>query len=526
MLRRYDKMLPSQWQQSIAAGGRQSFETYLHNVTTDPRHRFWQRHGFVDLTRRWAEVVGPENVTTVVVDESDHEWLLRVFERMVGLDQGTLRTPPDRSNRSLTRGEVELLRRFNHVREQAGWADRVHFNYIRLSASPAMRRMPPDPEGGRLQVPADLQPMLAQATQRDLAALTDLGVRVVGDPDLLRPPPADASVWSTGTPEPATVAVGSAAAAVTAVVERRAEHGPLRLRKGKADGPAAPPVEDADPAPGDEVARLSRRSGIHVVPPPGPEGHRMRGWIHAAGDAFTAARRPCRVVDGLDEVTGRRAHVVLMALPPRQELAGRWHEHVVAREQTPFAAWQQEVAHPAGGPRLVREAVDRFGAAKVSVLVVDAFAPARAERTLARLGAVDPRDLPIAAGSRAVLSWAETALLRRLDETARTEGWDEPTWQRYVERGVVPWLLSGPPARLHQGIALDEASAEWVRRESRALLDAFAESGVRVLGDLGPLRHGAKARATADPEPRIRPGTAAMALGGVIAGTEERPDRG
>jgi hypothetical protein len=65
-----------------------------------------------------------------------------------------------------------------------------------------------------------------------------------------------------------------------------------------------------------------------------------------------------------------------------------------------------------------------------------------------------------------------------------------------------------------------------VRRESRALLDAVAESGVRVLGDLTPLRHGARARATSPAEPRIRPGTGAMALGGAIAGTEERDDRG
>lgn len=52
MLRRYDKMLPSQWQQNIAAGGRRPFDVFLRSVRADPRHRFWRRHGFAELTRR------------------------------------------------------------------------------------------------------------------------------------------------------------------------------------------------------------------------------------------------------------------------------------------------------------------------------------------------------------------------------------------------------------------------------------------------------------------------------------------
>ena len=148
MLRRYDKMLPSQWQQNIAAGGRQTFATYLERVQSDPQHLFWERHGFATLTRRWADVVGPENVTTVVVDEGDHDWLLRVFERFTGLTEGTLRSPEDRANRSLTRGEVELLRRMNIIRDRQGWADKVHFRYVRLAASRPCARCPPTPRAG------------------------------------------------------------------------------------------------------------------------------------------------------------------------------------------------------------------------------------------------------------------------------------------------------------------------------------------------------------------------------------------
>jgi hypothetical protein len=523
MLRRYDKMLPSQWQQTVAACRRQTFEAYLHNVATDPRHAFWRRHGYAELTRRWAEVVGPENVTTVVVDEDDHDWLLRVMERMLGLLEGTLRPQPERSNRSLTRGEVELLRRFNHLREQVGWADRVHFNYVRLAASPGMRLLPPDPAGGRIELPRALRPMVAEATERDLAALAELGVRVVGEIELLRPPPADAPTWADDTTEPASIAAVSAAAAVAAVVERVDEHGPISLAGRARPRVSPPPSEESHGDEREHSAPLARRTRVHVVPPTGPEGHRLRTSVQAAQGLFAAAKRPCRVVDRLDEVAGRRAHVVLVAVPPRQLLAGRWHEHVVGRDPLPFAAWQREVPLPAGElPGLIREAVQRWDAKRVTVVAADVFSPAHVDRALAALGDVAPDQMSQLAGSRRVLSWAETALVRRLDEHAREQGWDDSTWQRYVVEGVLPWLLSTAPALLHRGIALDARSADWVRRESRALLDALASSGVRVVGDLSALRQGARARPSTTAEPRLRPVAGALALGGAIAATEPR----
>ncbi len=522
MLRRYDKMLPSQWQQSIAAGGHQPFDSFLEKVFADPRHRFWRRHGFADLTRRWAEVLGPENVTTVVVDEGDHEWLLRVFERMVGLAEGTLHPQPDRSNRSLTRGEVEVLRQFNQVRKHQGWADRVHFNYVRLAASPAMRLLPPDPEGGRIAVPAALRPMLVTATERDLEALAGLGVRVVGDTELLRPPPAVGPSWGEGTGALPTVAVAGAAAAVTGVVERVEEHGPFPLRKEKGPRSAAPPVGEVPHDHSLAVPPLPRRAELYVVAPPGLEGERLRRRITAAADVFAAAKHRCRVVDRLDEVAGRRSHVVLVAMPPRQLLAGLWHEHVLARGGMPFDTWQEGTRPPSGElPRLTREAADRWGDRRVSVLVADCFAPERSDGTLAALGAVDPADLPQAGASRALMSWSEATLVRRLDEVTREHSWDDATWERYVRDGVLPWLLSAPPARLDQGLPLDEEAAGWVRRESGALVEAVTESGVRVLGDLGRLGRTPKLRP--DPrEPRIRPGVAALALAGAVAATDGR----
>ena len=361
MLRRYDKMLPSQWQQNVAGGGRKAFSTYLDEIQVDEDHPFWQRHGFAKLTRIWSDVVGPENVSTVVVDEGDHDWLLRVFERFVGLKETTLQAQQHRSNRSLTRGEVELLRRFNWIHDGQGWVDRVHFQYIRLAASPAMRRMPPDPAGGRITVPPELYPMLAEATKRDLDALRDVGVRIVGDTDLLMPPAPSGDSESNGAARDPSVSVAGAAAAVVGVITRAEDRTRFPLLQG---GPSDADTEEDDEAdsgdvdpegrhqaipddnddveeapraaepPEAPVPALRRGTEIAVVPPTQPEAARLRSVLAVSAE-LAVARHRCRVVDQVEDLHGRRTHVVVVAVPPRQILAARWNEHVLARGEVP-----------------------------------------------------------------------------------------------------------------------------------------------------------------------------------------------
>src|SRR5699024_3592096 len=110
MLRRYDNMLPSQWQHTIAGSSPQTYEHWLAAVFSNPHHRCWQRQGYGELTRRWADVVGPEIVTVVVVDERDREANLRWFERFVGLPAQTLQLVGGHANRSFTAAEAEVVR--------------------------------------------------------------------------------------------------------------------------------------------------------------------------------------------------------------------------------------------------------------------------------------------------------------------------------------------------------------------------------------------------------------------------------
>lgn len=550
MLRRYDKMLPSQWQQNVAGGGRKAFSTYLDEIQVDQDHPFWLRHGFANLTRIWSDVVGPENVSTVVVDETDRDWLLRVFERFVGLNEGTLRAPQERANRSLTRGEVELLRRFNWIHDEQGWVDRVHFQYIRLAASPAMRHMPPDPAGGRITVPAELYPLLAEATERDLATLRDLGVRIVGDTGLLEPKAPTGDPGSTGAATDPTVSVAGAAAAVVGVITRAETHTRFPLfQEGPSDADTEEDAEgdsgedpadrhhvgpdtsdDAEEGPGPatrpeaRVPALRRGTEIAVVPPTGPEGARLRSVL-ALSTELAAAKHGCQVLDRVEDLRGRRTHVVVVAVPPRQLLALRWNEHVLERGEASYEAWQPGHLTPDSFDGRLRAAVKKVGAKRVTVVLDNAYEPDTTLRTLAELAGIDGEALEGRARPRAQLSWSEASLLRRIDADLRADGREQSVWDRYVRDGVVPWLLSQPPTLTGRVHPLDEAAAAWVRAQTQAVLDALQDTGVRVVGNLARFKRGAQAEpdvvpGAAAPEPRVRPVTGALAVSGAVAATD------
>ena len=117
-LRPLVKIVPSHWQQSVQSSMRMSFDQWLHAMLDDDGNRavnpaFWHRHRHDQLVARWADAIGPENVTVVALDDKDHGMVLRTFEQLTGLTAGTLEAVDDFTNRSLTMPEVEALRAFN-----------------------------------------------------------------------------------------------------------------------------------------------------------------------------------------------------------------------------------------------------------------------------------------------------------------------------------------------------------------------------------------------------------------------------
>jgi hypothetical protein len=201
--RRYDRLLPSQWQQRVKARVSLTYEEWLRIVLgpeppeRDPHWRnLWIPHDSVDLAKRWAKVAGVENVTVLVSDDTDRTLLSSVVERLLGVPAGLLVASDEVVNRSLTYSEVEVLRAVNAHFEARDYAAKRYHRLVHRGLMPALVAQPPYP--GDPSIPPlptwAWAPLVERSRQRS-EGLRKLGVRVVGDPDdLLLPadPPAGA----------------------------------------------------------------------------------------------------------------------------------------------------------------------------------------------------------------------------------------------------------------------------------------------------------------------------------------------
>ncbi len=201
--RRFDRYLPSQWQERVKAGERAGYDQWLRTVLDrlgepvawgDPDST-WERtnvqyaHDPLALANRWIDEVGPERFTLVVSDESDRGYLLRVFEQLLGLPPITLVPPASGANQSLTWAEVEALAAIN-----AALADR---GISRVEAKPLIGRgiahalkdrgargngprTPPLPQWAGDAVRAFMDDRIS--------TLQNSGVQVIGDLEHLRLP--------------------------------------------------------------------------------------------------------------------------------------------------------------------------------------------------------------------------------------------------------------------------------------------------------------------------------------------------
>ncbi len=154
-----------------------------------PTPSFWQRHRHDALVERWASIVGPENVTVIVPDENDRSFLLRSFEELLGLPAGLLVAESDTENRSMSLGEIELVRQINREFLRNGWSDKLYRKFVRqgLTAQMQTNRAPAADEP-RVTTP---QWALDRAAEIGAAAadkLSALGVHIVGDISTLGAP--------------------------------------------------------------------------------------------------------------------------------------------------------------------------------------------------------------------------------------------------------------------------------------------------------------------------------------------------
>jgi hypothetical protein len=216
-LRPLTAILPAQWQQFVQAGLRASYDDWLaamfDRVEGAPVPTFWHRHRHDRLIARWVDVAGPANVTVVVQDDPDDGKVLRTFEQLVGLQDGTLAAEARMTaDRSMTWPEAEVVRAFNQLFWQEGLGAALHARVMRYGAASYMKAREPAADEAPIQTPGWAIDRATDVAREMVGAIAASGVRVVGDLERLTvapaPRPAD-RVEPVITPEiAATAAVG------------------------------------------------------------------------------------------------------------------------------------------------------------------------------------------------------------------------------------------------------------------------------------------------------------------------------
>jgi hypothetical protein len=309
-LRPLVRVLAPQWQQAVQNGLRQSYDPWLEAVfdepSSSPARSFWLRHRHDELIGRWAEVVGTENMTVVALDGGDHARVLRVFEQLVGLRQGTLPSIDDATNRSLTLPEAEVVKAINLRFREENLAPGILKQLVTFGAAAYMKRLDPDRDEQRIVLPswaADRAHAVAASMMQSIAAS---GVRVVGNLDgLVEVTPSKAGGGGpapAATPSMAQVTVPSRAAAAAAIgVVLQSGHG-----RASTDGAAAsrPPIgttDDPAPAPPQSALgspELDLGSSLYLLAVIANRGRNaVAAWIHRVGNAIGGRpRRPPGVI--------------------------------------------------------------------------------------------------------------------------------------------------------------------------------------------------------------------------------------
>jgi hypothetical protein len=186
-LRPLSRILTSQWQQFVQNQNTFGFEEFLKTTLDDPHPAkppvFWRRHRHDDLVKRWADLVGPDHLTVVALNEGDRDMVLRAFEQITGLTNGTLKPDPTIQNRSMTAPEIETIRAFNIAFKQKKLPPLLYMKIMRFGATFVMQQRTPEPSEAKIELPDwSVEPIRQIATEM-MDNVRATGVRVVGDLD-------------------------------------------------------------------------------------------------------------------------------------------------------------------------------------------------------------------------------------------------------------------------------------------------------------------------------------------------------
>jgi hypothetical protein len=211
------RIMPSQWQQYLQNGYCFPYLEWLAGILSEPPRTptpgFWRRHRHDKLIARWAAAAGVQNLTVIVVDDTNPSMLLRTFESLLGLPRGLLALGERAGNRSLTLAEAEVVRLVNEEFKRQGWPDRSYARFMRYGAVEQMKTArQPLPEEPKIVTPAWALERAAEIGAEMADNISALGLDVAGDISALGNTPADLQ-QAAADAGPAVPAVPAEAAA-------------------------------------------------------------------------------------------------------------------------------------------------------------------------------------------------------------------------------------------------------------------------------------------------------------------------
>ncbi|WP_402466783.1 hypothetical protein [Isoptericola aurantiacus] len=196
-LRHYGSILASSWQQYMKMGDVVGFEDWLRAVLADPPDRkvtktFHTRNDQGLVVSRWADIVGPENMTAIVIDKATPNLLTDAFEDLLGLPRELLASAEQdgySSNRGMSVEEAELLRTVNAEfrRRKLPWPAYEHWMRQGVAGHMMSSRQPADHDT-TFELPEWAAEKATERGNRYVDQIEATGVRVVGDLGVLRVP--------------------------------------------------------------------------------------------------------------------------------------------------------------------------------------------------------------------------------------------------------------------------------------------------------------------------------------------------
>ncbi|HVT63638.1 MAG TPA: hypothetical protein VHD81_00605 [Mycobacteriales bacterium] len=272
------KILPSAWQQYVRNMLTTPYDEWLDAMFNrapyrEPTPSFWRRHRHGKLVAKWASIVGPENVSVVVADERDRDGMIHAFEDLLGLPKATLIPSPDRTNRSLTAAEIELIRQLNLQFQEYGWNEEVYHKFVRNGVVWRLLRRMPAPDEQRIITPQWALERAAAAGAKAVHNIQHRGVRVIGDPEVL----TQIDDAPAGSSRPAELPVDAGVGSIVA----------LLYRAGLVESPQDLAADNEEDGPG--IATAAERAARRTV-------RKFRRWRSRRRALAVAEAKAGRVV--------------------------------------------------------------------------------------------------------------------------------------------------------------------------------------------------------------------------------------